>query len=260
MSGSHQPLEAIGLAGDPASRVHRLDPRAKVVALVGVTLVAVSAPLTAWPVYVACAGVLAAVAASSGVRWPTVWRRSRAVLPLVLLAGASVPFLHPGGATWALGPLQVTEAGLAVFAAAAVKAALGTVSAVLLGATTSFPAVLRALEALRVPRLLVLVTGLAYRYLFVLADEARRMRTALAARGHAPRHALRAGALGRLATALFLRAHARGERVHVAMLARGWAGRMPHAAPLSLTRTDALFCALVAGPPLALRLILEVIR
>jgi cobalt/nickel transport system permease protein len=130
---------------------------------------------------------------------------------------------------------------------------------VLLGATTSFPSLLRALEALRVPRLLVLVAGFAYRYLFVLAGEARRMRVALAARGHAPRHALRAGAVGRLATALFLRAHSRGERVHVAMLARGWAGAMPHATQLSLTRSDALFCAMVAGPPLAVRLLLEVL-
>jgi cobalt/nickel transport system permease protein len=260
MSGGHGPLLAIGPAGDPESPVHRLDPRAKLVTLVGVTLVAVSAPAAAWPAYVACAAVLAMVAARSGVGWSTIWRRSRAVLPLVLLAGASLPFLDRGGATWELGPLAVSEAGLAVFAAAAAKATLGTVSAVLLGATTSFPAVLRALEALRVPRLLVLITGFAYRYLFVLADEARRMRVALAARGHAPRHVLDAGAVGRIATALFLRAHARGERVHVAMLARGWAGRMPYAAPLSLTRSDALFCALVAGPPLAVRLLLEVAR
>jgi cobalt/nickel transport system permease protein len=258
VSGAHH-LDAIGLAGDPASPVHRRDPRAKLVALVGVTLVAVSAPPSAWPAYVACAAVLAAVAAGSAVGPRTIWRRSRTVLPIVLLAGASLPFLHRGGATWELGPLDASAAGLAIFGAAAAKAVLGTVSAVLLGATTSFPALLRALEALRVPRLLVLVTGLAYRYLFVLAAEARRMRTALAARGHAPRHALGAGATGRLITALFLRAHARGERVHLAMLARGWAGRTPYAMPMTLTRSDALFCALVAGPPLAVRLILEVL-
>ena len=56
-------LELTGLAGDPASPVHRLDPRAKVVGLVGVTLVAVSTPLAAWPVFVACAAVLGGVAA-----------------------------------------------------------------------------------------------------------------------------------------------------------------------------------------------------
>ena len=48
------------------------------------------------------------------------------------------------------------------------------------------------------------------------------MRAALAARGYAPRHALQAPAIGRVATALFLRTYERAERVHLAMLARGW--------------------------------------
>ena len=43
-------LHAAGVAGDPASPVHRLDPRAKLLGLTGVTIVAVSAPLRAWPV------------------------------------------------------------------------------------------------------------------------------------------------------------------------------------------------------------------
>ena len=66
-----------------------------------------------------------------------------------------------------------------------------------------------------------------YRYLFVIAGEARRMRVALAARGYRPRHALQAAAIGRVATALFLRTFERGERVYVAMLARGYAGATP---------------------------------
>ena len=53
------------------------------------------------------------------------------------------------------------------------------------------------------------------------------MRAALAARGYRPRHALQAAAIGRVATALFLRTYERGERVHLAMLARGYAGAMP---------------------------------
>ena len=37
-------LHAVGVAGDPSSPVHRLDPRAKLLGLTGVTIVAVSAP------------------------------------------------------------------------------------------------------------------------------------------------------------------------------------------------------------------------
>ena len=60
----------------------------------------------------------------------------------------------------------------------AIKATIGTVSAVLLGATTTFPTVLRGLEAMRVPRLLVMIAAFMYRYLFVIVEETGRMRAA----------------------------------------------------------------------------------
>ena len=74
-----------------------------------------------------------------------------------------------------------------MFGAVAMKATIGTISAVLLGATTTFPAVLRGLEAMRVPKLLVLIAAFMYRYLFVIVEEAGRMRAALTARAYRPR-------------------------------------------------------------------------
>ena len=65
-------------------------------------------------------------------------------------------------------------------------------------------------------------------------------------RGYAPRHALQAAAVGRAASVLFLRTHARAERVHMAMLARGFGGSMPRAEALRLGRADVAFVALLA--------------
>jgi cobalt/nickel transport system permease protein len=144
-----------------------------------------------------------------------------------------------------------------VFAAVAVKATTGTLSAILLGATTTFPAVLRGLEAMRVPRLLVLVAAFMYRYLFVIVEEAGRMRAALSARAYRPRTALHAAALGRVATAMFLRTYSRGERVYQAMLARGYAGHMPQLNPLAWRRADAVFVSLVLAALVPLRLASE---
>jgi cobalt/nickel transport system permease protein len=248
-------LQSAGVAGDPNSRIHRLDPRAKLIGLAGVTLVAVSTPLRAWPAYAACALALTLIALVARVGPRTIWTRSKLVLPLVLFVAVFVPFVRRGGATVELGPLTISEAGLAIFATVGAKAILGTVSAVLLGATTSFPDVLHALERLRAPRLLVLIAAFMYRYLFVIADEARRMRSALAARGYAPRHALQAAALGRVATALFLRTYERAERVHLAMLARGWQQRMPRLDVLAFGRADALFLTALAGSLLSVRIV-----
>jgi cobalt/nickel transport system permease protein len=237
MSGMH----ATGLAGDPTSPVHRLDPRAKIAGLAGITVVGVSA--SQWPVWAACAVALTAIAAAAGVGPRLLWSRAKVVLPPVLLVAAVTPLVR---------------GGLATFASVGSKAAIGTVSAVLLGATTTFPDVLHGLERMRAPRLLTLIAGFMYRYLFVIAGEARRMRVALAARGYRPRHALQAAALGRVATALFLRTFERGERVYVAMLARGYAGATPRLHALAFARADVLFLAMLAAALVPLRVLIEV--
>jgi cobalt/nickel transport system permease protein len=251
-------LELTGLAGDPASPMHRLDPRAKILGLVAVTIVAVSTPLSAWPVFVGCGLVLVAVAAAGRVTPRDIWRRARFILPLILFAAVFLPFVRKGGQSYDIGPLTAYQGGLEVFGAVALKATIGTISAVLLGAITAFPAVLRGLEAMRVPRLLVLIAAFMYRYLFVIVEEAGRMRAALAARAYRPRTALHAGALGRVATAMFLRTYARGERVYHAMLARGYTGAMPQLSPLVLRRADVVFVALVLVALVPLRVAAQV--
>src|SRR5699024_10997705 len=118
-----------------------------------------------------------------------------------------------------------------------------------------FPALLRGLEALRLPHLLVLIAGLMYRYLFVVVGEVMRMRAALASRAYAPRTALQAAPIGRAAGTLFLRSYVRGERVHLAMLSRGYAGRMPQLQPLRLTAADVAFVLGVVGVLVPLRVL-----
>jgi cobalt/nickel transport system permease protein len=238
MTSCNHALDHTGLAGDLASPIHRLDPRAKVLGLLTITLVAVTTPVALWPVFAACALALAAVAILARVSAVTLWQRGR----IVLLPVAFVALLAPLTSGWE------------VAAGVAAKASIGVVAAVLLGATTAFPALLRGLEALRLPRLMVLIAGLMYRYLFVIVGEVGRMRDALASRAYRPRHALQAGAVGRAAGSLFLRSYLRGERVHLAMLARCYCGRMPELSPLRLTATDLAFVAVVLAALVPLRL------
>jgi cobalt/nickel transport system permease protein len=247
-------LHRTGVAGDPASPIHRLDPRAKIVGLAGITVVAVTTPLHAWPAFAACVVVLAAIAAVARVSPRTVWSRVRVILPLVVFVAAFVPFVR-GGPAVEVGPLSLSEAGLATFALVTLKAAIGALGAVLLGATTSFPDVLHGLERLRAPRLLTVIASFMYRYVFVIADEARRMRSALAARAFRPRHLGHVAALGRMVTALFLRSYERGERVYVAMLARGYAGTMPRFSALSFGRADTAFLVALALALLPMRVV-----
>lgn len=247
-------MHATGVAGDTASRIHRLDPRAKIAGFAGITVVGVSTPPRYWAVLAVCALALATIAAAARIGPGVILSRARVVLPLVVFVAVFVPFVREGE-TVDLGPLAVSRDGLTTFAAVSSKALIGTVSAVLLGATTSFPDVLHGLERMRAPRLLTLIAAFMYRYLFVIGGEARRMRVALAARGYRPRHALQAAAIGRVATALFLRTFERGERVYVAMLARGYSGATPRLRELALGRADIVFVAALAALLLPLRVI-----
>ena len=74
----------------------------------------------------------------------------------------------------------------------------------------------------RVPAILVSILALMYRYLFVLVDEAQRMRRARASRTFRPGRWWRWHALATVIGQLFVRSTERAERIYAAMIARGW--------------------------------------
>lgn len=216
-------------------------------------MIAVSAPVALWPVYAACAAALVAVGAVARIPPVEVYKRIRWVLPLILAAAILLPLFRTGGTPYDVGPFTVYEQGLEVLGAIAAKATIGTISAAILAMTTTFPTVLRGLEAMRVPRLFVLVSGFMYRYIFVIVEEVGRLRASISSRGYRPRHALHAGPIGRATTAMFLRTYARGERVHRAMLARGYVGSIPQLDPLVLGRRDFAFAGAIVLSLLTVR-------
>jgi len=108
----------------------------------------------------------------------------------------------------------------------AVKFLLTVSMAVLILATTSFPGVCHGLAHLRLPRLFVLQLMFLYRYIFVLVEEAIRLVRARNARGYTGR-AAGIRIYGRMLASLFVRTAYRSERIHTAMLARGFSGKIP---------------------------------
>ena len=89
-------------------------------------------------------------------------------------------------------------------------------------ATTTVPELLVAMERLRVPRAVVGIASFMLRYWQLLADDLRRMRIARLSRGDDPRWLWQVAGIARTAGALFVRCYERGERVYVAMVARGY--------------------------------------
>jgi cobalt/nickel transport system permease protein len=124
-------------------------------------------------------------------------------------------------------PVLSGRAGLWLALGILCKATLAVLATGVLAWTTPAPDILRGAERLGAPRQLTAIAGFALRYLQLLLDELRRMRLARAQRGDDARWLWQAQGLGRTLAALAVRSFERGERVHAAMLARGYDGRMP---------------------------------
>ena len=120
--------------------------------------------------------------------------------------------------------LSLSEPGLWAAWNIVAKGTLGVLAAIVLASTTPVADLLLGLERLRVPRVLTSIAGFMVRYLDVIAGEAARMRIARASRGYDPRWLWQARAIAASAGTLFVRSYERGERVHLAMCSRGYAG------------------------------------
>ncbi|MBC8078097.1 MAG: cobalt ECF transporter T component CbiQ, partial [Chloroflexales bacterium] len=175
------PLDLASQYQRGASLVHRLDPRTKLVAAVLFIAAATLLPAGAWLCYALLFVVTLIVARASGLGTGYALRRSFVALPFAL-AAITLPFTLPGQPLAQLGPLTISAPGVVRFGSIVAKSWVSVQMALLLSATTAFPDLVWALRALRVPQTLVSIISFMYRYLFVLSDEALRLRRARAAR------------------------------------------------------------------------------
>jgi cobalt/nickel transport system permease protein len=225
------------------SPLHRLDPRAKILATLAFILAVVSqpkyelfglAPFILFPLLTIVIGEIPG---------RLIFRRVLLVSPFALLIGAFNPFLDRQvfHHLWGFD----ISGGWISFSSILVRFALTVSAALALIATTSFPSLCQGLTAMRVPRTFVVQLLFLYRYLFLLAEEGSRILRAreLRARGwrgRTPRVAVS------IVGTLFLRTLDRAERIYQAMSARGYDGNIRQLRRLSFTVTDGVFLAAVA--------------
>lgn len=208
-----------------ASPVHRLSPQSKLVATVLFVFVVVSTPREAVWAFGLYAVLLAGVAAVARIPAPLVLRRMLVEVPFVLFA-VLMPFLSQGERMDVLG-LSLSVNGLWAAWNVLAKATLGVVCSILLAATTDLRALLVGLERLHMPQIMVQIMTFMVRYGDVIGDEMDRMRIARESRGFQGRDVRALPVVARSAGALFIRSYERGERVHLAMLSRGYTGTIP---------------------------------
>ena len=208
-----------------SSRVHELEAHVKVAAMFVFVLAVVATPREAFWAF-GIQGVLLGISARAA-RIPIGFlvRRLLVLIPFVLFA-VFLPFVGTGARTEVLG-ISLSVEGLWGAWTILAKATLGVTASIVMAAATEVTDILSGLDRLRVPRLIIAIAGFMIRYLDVVLGEMHRMRIAMRSRGYDPRWIWQGRALATSAGALFIRSYERGERVHQAMVARGYQGQMP---------------------------------
>lgn len=221
MDGGLLDFKNLDRLADGDTAIHRLDPRAKVLATLAFLISVVSCgkyelaalfPFFLFPVFMVATG---------NVPVPYLAKKIAVVIPFAVMIGMFNPLLDRQ-VVLHVGTLGVTG-GWISFASIVVRAVLTVGAALALVAVTGFPGICRALERLGMPQPFAVQLLFLYRYIFVLAEEggqmvrARELRTfGAAGRG--------IGVYGSMIGHLLLRTWMRAERIHMAMLARGFSG------------------------------------
>jgi cobalt/nickel transport system permease protein len=229
------------------SPLARRDPRWRLAAFtIAVFAIAALRQLVPSAVALGFALVLAAIA-----RVPGRWYRARIGLVLIALVPffVVVPFtVDRGERLWEWRFLHVTDAGLEVAAALAMKTVALVTLALTLLASAPLHVTLAAAGRLGMPRLLVHLTMLTYRYVFLLLDELNRLRIALRVRGF--RNAMTVHAyrtVGQVTGTLIVRGADRADGVAQAMRCRGFDGCFRTLATFRTRPADVLQFTLIVG-------------
>ncbi|HMO05684.1 MAG TPA: cobalt ECF transporter T component CbiQ [Kiritimatiellia bacterium] len=220
------------------SPLHRLDPRAKILATGAYIVVVMSLPrhalapllpLASFPLFLLIAGRIPAA---------DIGRKIALAAPFAVLIGLFNPLLDrtpvvlPGGGELAAGWLS--------FASILVRFTLTVSAALLLVATTGMMQLGAGLRRLGMPRVFNQQLQFLYRYLFVIGGEAQSMLRALACR--VPRlRRIPWSAYGSFTGQWLLRSLDRAERIHRAMALRGYDGQVRCRRETAFTVRDLVF-------------------
>ncbi|HHU40512.1 MAG TPA: cobalt ECF transporter T component CbiQ [Propionibacterium sp.] len=192
----------------------------KIVGLVAFAAAVVALPREAtWP-YAIPFVVALVFLARAGATWRWVLPRLSVEVPFLLFA-LLMPFVALGERI-PVGPFQLSVDGLWAGWSLLAKGTISVLAALAFARSTPPELMLAGLRRLRVPEPLTQIGQFFARYLTVTAGRWQALSRAQAARGLDPRTPAAWPALTQALGVLFLRSYEHGERVHRAMLARGW--------------------------------------
>lgn len=206
------------------SIIHQLDPRIRVgFTILYAFVVALSYQFSVLILALVISSILIVI---SQIRITDLLKRTLWVNALIFLLWLLLPFTFKGEILTRIGSLAVYRPGVVLAAQITLKSNAILLAFIALVATMTFSTLGHALLRLRVPEKIVHLLLMTYRYVFVIEQEYLRLVQATKIRGFRPgTNANTYRTYSYLVGMLFVRAAARAERVHQAMLCRGFKGK-----------------------------------
>lgn len=236
-----------------ALRGTRVDVRARLVVTLGFLIAVLSLPLDNLAAIILFAVYPVAASSLEDIPYRHVFKISLYTLPFIIFIGIfnpifdHRPMLHIG--SWAV------SAGWVQFLSIILRGLLSVQATAILILSCGFTATCRGLRRMGLPALFATQLFMLYRYIFVLLAEAHSMDRARRSRGYGRKsYGMRfwASFVGEL----LLRTTSRAERIHGAMLSRGFSGEVPYSGGgLRWRISDTLFMLVWLGIFCALRFI-----
>jgi cobalt/nickel transport system permease protein len=232
--------------------LQRIDPRVKILSLLG--LLVATAFIRNIPALIAMYGVTLVLATSSKLPLGFFVKRVWLFIPIftgIVVLPATLSIITPGTIVvplwmWHGTQVGITAQGLTAAGLIVMRVATSVSLVVLMTLTTPWTQLLAALRALMVPKIFILIIGMAYRYIYLLLTSVTDMFTARRSRAVGNQGAdYKEGQrfVTASAGALFGKSHALSEEVHMAMVSRGYSGDAKSLSGFRFGMLDAVFLA-----------------
>jgi len=239
-------LHELDQFADGSSWLHTWDPRVKLISLSALVIVLVLLPsLAAALAGFACALFLLRL---SGIPLGFVAVHLRRAFLFLGLMAAVLCITVPGTPLLQWWVWTISREGLRLGALILVRGMNAVVVVLVMIGTQRFETALHSLQSLHVPSPIVQLLMFSYRYLFLFLGETDRLFTAARSRGwHFRARISSLATFGNLLGMLLVRSFERTERIRVAMLSRGYQGRVMVLQRFQAGRLDFIKALIIGG-------------
>ena len=243
LGGSGHAVSTLNGSSHAPNWVREVDPRVRVIASVVFAIVVVA--LNQFVALSAAVALSVIVMAMAQMPLKRTLKRMITMDSFIIFMLAMLPFTVPGEPMFYVFGFPASWEGFLQAARIALKANAIVLMLMALVGTMESTTLGHALYRLRTPQTLIHLLMFTVRYIDVLYQEYKRLRTAMKARGFRPQNSRHTYvSFGYLVGMMLVRAMERSERVLEAMKCRGFVGQIPIIDHLAFSTRDAWFTVL----------------